>query len=48
MTEDQKNWLAVANLLEVLERFGTVKQPASGEVIPFPAVPSSIPSSKQT
>jgi hypothetical protein len=40
MDEDQKNWLALANLIEVLERFGTVKRPASpGKVIPFPILP---------
>jgi hypothetical protein len=45
MTEDQKNSQAVANLIEVLQRFGTVKRPASGKVIPFPA---TLPSSKKT
>jgi hypothetical protein len=39
MTEDQKNWLALLGLLEVLERFGTVKRPARGKVIQFPATP---------
>ena len=33
MTEDQKNWLAALGLLEVLERYRTVKRP---KVIPFP------------
>jgi hypothetical protein len=40
MTEDQKKWLAVTNLIEVLERFGTVKLPAPGKVTPFPILPS--------
>jgi hypothetical protein len=38
MTEDQKNSQAVSNLIEVLERFGTVKRPP-GKVIPFPILP---------
>jgi hypothetical protein len=37
MDEDQKAWLAILGLLEILERFGTVRRPAGAKVIPFPA-----------
>jgi hypothetical protein len=39
MDEDQKAWLAILGLLEILERFGTVRRPASAKVIPFPTAP---------
>jgi hypothetical protein len=34
--EDQKAWLAILGLLE---RFGTVREPAGAKAIPFPATP---------
>jgi CheY-like chemotaxis protein len=39
MDDDQKAWLAMLGLLEVLERFGTVKRLAGGKVIPFRPAP---------
>jgi hypothetical protein len=36
MTKNQKNWLALLGLLEVAQRFGTVRRPGRAEVIPFP------------
>jgi hypothetical protein len=37
LKDDQKNWLSLLGLLEILQRFGNVKQPERGKVIPFPA-----------
>jgi hypothetical protein len=34
LTEAERNYQAVLNLLEVLQRFGTVKRPS--KVLPFP------------
>jgi hypothetical protein len=37
MDDDQKAWLAILGLLEILERFGTVREQVGAKVIPFPA-----------
>jgi hypothetical protein len=33
----EKAWLALLGLLEIFERFGTVREPAGAKVIAFPA-----------
>jgi hypothetical protein len=42
MPEDQKSWLAMANLIDVLERFGTVKRFGTRQDHPIPHLAQSL------